>query len=302
MTTPLHRISAGPVGFRLLLASVLAVATLAACSKGEGAGPTQVIAKVNQEEITEMQVNLALQQQAGLKPDQMEAAGRKVAKALVEQEIVIQKAHELKLDREQGVVQKVEAAKRDIVARAYLDRIADGAGKPQPAEVQAYYEKNPMLFKNRRVYSFQQIDVNPSAEQRTDIENQLKSLKSPSDLEAFLKAKQIPAHADRATVAAENIPLALLERVSTLKPGQGLIVPQQQGIRIILLLGTQDSPVTEEQARPAIEAFLLNQRKRQALEAELGALRAAAKVEYLGRYADLGASAPAAAASVAAVN
>lgn len=283
----------------LPLAVLLTVAALVGCSKSEAGGQTQVVAKVNQEEITELQVNQALEQQANLKPDQVEAASRKVAMALVEQEIVVQKAHELKLDRDQRVVQKVEAAKRDIVARAYLDRIADGAGKPQPNEVQAYYEKNPTLFKNRRVYSFQEITVNPTADQRAEIEGQLKALKSPSDLEAFLKAKQIPAHAERATLGAENIPLALLERVSTLKPGQGLIVPQPVGLRIVLLLATQDSPVTEEQARPAIEAFLLNQRKRQALEKEMAALRVASKVEYLGRYADLAASAPQAAASAA---
>jgi EpsD family peptidyl-prolyl cis-trans isomerase len=237
-------------------------------------------------------VNQALERVAALKPDQVEAASRKAVAALVEQEIVVQKARDLKLDREQRVVQKIEAAKRDIIARAYLDRIADGTTKPSAGDVRDYYEKNPALFKDRRIYSFQELTVDASAEQRSGIEAQLKSLKSSSDLEAYLKARQIPARIQSSTVAAENVPLALLERVASLKAGQGLIVPVPSGLRVVLLAAVQDSPIVEEQARPAIEAFLLSQRKRQTVEKELVALRSATQVEYLGKYADMAASAP----------
>ena len=274
-------------------------ASLAGCGAKDSAGPTQVIAKVSGEEITELQVNQALERQPGLKPDQVEPVSRKVVAGLVEQEIVLQKARDLKLDRDQRVVQNVEALKREVIARAYLDRIADGATKPTQKESQAYFDENPALFKQRRIYTFQELSMQASDEQRAEIEAQLGSLKSPGDLDAYLKAKQITARTERTTVAAENIPLPLLQRVSGLKVGQGLIVPTSGGLRVVLLLGVQDSPVSEEQARPAINAYLLNLRKRKAVEKELSSLRAAAKVEYFGKYADLAASgaAPGAAAS-----
>jgi EpsD family peptidyl-prolyl cis-trans isomerase len=278
-------------------AALASIALLAACGSKDAAGPTQVVAKVSGEEITELQVNQALERQAGLKPDQVEPVSRRVVSGLVEQEIVLQKARDLKLDRDQRVVQNVEALKREVIARAYLDRIADGASKPSPKDVQAYYDDNPPLFKQRRVYVFQEFSVQVSDAQKQDIETQLASLRSPAELEAYLKAKQIPARSERSTVAAENVPLPLLQRVGTLKVGQGLIVPANGGLRILLLLNAQDSPVTQEQAGPAISAFLLNQRKRQAVEKEMVSLRAAAKVEYFGKYADLAASAPAPGAS-----
>jgi len=292
-----HRAASCLSMWPLAAALGIAVASLAGCSSSEAEGPTQVVAKVSNQEITELQVNQALERQAGLKPDQVEATSRKVVAALVEQEIVVQKARELKLDREQRVVQKIEAAKRDIIARAYLDRIAEGSAKPSANEVRAYFEKSPALFKARRIYGFQELTVEASAEQRSGIESQLKALKSPSDLEAYLKAKQIPARIENTTVAAENVPLALLERVATLKVGQGLIVPAPNGLRIVLLVAAQDSPVTEEQARPAIETFLLNQRRRETVEKELASLRSASQVEYLGKYADMAASAVPAAKS-----
>ena len=303
MTNPFSRADRGCLHIARLLGCSLAVvgAGLAGCgSKDTAAGPTQVIAKVGGEEITELQVNQALERQPGLKPDQVEPVSRKLVTSLVEQEIVLQKARDLKLDRDQRVVQNLEALKREMIVRAYLDRIADGAAKPAPTEVQAYFDANPALFKQRRIYAFQEFSVQVSAAQRADIEAQLTSLKSPAELDAYLKAKQIDARSEKSTITAENIPLPLLPRVASMKPGQGLIVPATGGLRILLLLAAQDSPVSEEQARPAIAAYLLNVRKRQAVEKEMTALRAGSKVEYFGKYTDLAVSAPAAAPASAA--
>ncbi|MDP0972048.1 SurA N-terminal domain-containing protein, partial [Klebsiella pneumoniae] len=73
---------------------------------------SQTAAKVNKEEITVHQINFVLQRQQGLKPEQAEEAGRQVLERLVDQELAVQKAQELKLDRDPRVVQQVEAAKR----------------------------------------------------------------------------------------------------------------------------------------------------------------------------------------------
>ena len=52
--------------------------------------------------------------------------------------------------------------------------------------------------------------------------------------------------------------------------------------------------MSEEQARPAIENYLLNERKRKLIEDDRKALRAAAKIEYVGKF---GEAAPAGAAA-----
>jgi hypothetical protein len=55
-----------------------------------------------------------------------------------------------------------------------------------------------------------------------------------------------------------------------------------------------------EQATPAIEQFLLNERKRDILAKDMKAMRDAAKIEYVGKYAEAAASAPAAGGAPAA--
>jgi hypothetical protein len=56
--------------------------------------------------------------------------------------------------------------------------------------------------------------------------------------------------------------------------------------------------VSEEQVRPAIEQFLLTERRRKLVEDDIKALRAAATIQYVGKFAPAAASsAPAGASS-----
>ncbi len=295
-TSPKRRL---PLNLTWLGLVAVSMFMLAACSGSDSSTPTQAVAKVSKQEITELQLNQVLERQAGLKPEQVDAAQRKALANLVDQQLLVQKAQELKLDREQRVVQAIESAKRDLIARAYLDRVADGAAKPTPEAVRQYYQDKPALFKERRIFSFQELNVNATAEQRADIEQQLKLLKSPTELEAYIKAKQIPVRAEQSTVAAENVPLPLLEKLASMKRGQGLVLPTPTGLRIVLIANLQEAPVAEEQARPAIEAFLLNEQKRKTVEKEITSLRSATKVEYYGKFADMPASAAARTAAAA---
>jgi len=66
---------------------------------------------------------------------------------------------------------------------------------------------------------------------------------------------------------------------------------------LIVLAGSRAQPVTLEQAAPAIEQFLLNARKRELVAKDLKALRDAARIEYLGKYADAASAAATGAAA-----
>ena len=278
------------VGVGALLLACLV--TLTACGNA-GTGGSQVVASVGSDEITETQVNRALERQAGVRPDQVDGASRKAVSNLVEQSIVLQKAHDLKLDRDERVMQNIEAAKRELVVSAYLNRIAEGAAKPTDKDIQAYYDDNPNLFGKRRVYTFQELAIDVQPSQFKDVETQLAQFKSAADIGAYLKERKIPTRGKQTTLSAENIPLALLARVAALVPGQGLIVSNEGGMRVLLLNEFHDAPMTPEQARPVIGTFLVTQGRRQAVQKELASLQTNARVAYFGKYADMAASAPA---------
>jgi EpsD family peptidyl-prolyl cis-trans isomerase len=285
-----------------LAATVAASAAflLAGCGdKKESKGATQTAVKVNKEEITVHQINFVLQQQRGLKPEQAEAASKQILERLIDQELALQKASELKLDRDPRVMQQLEAAKREIVSRAYLEKAGEAASKPSAEEIAKYYEANPALFKDRRVYSLQEIAIEAKPEQVAQLRTQLASAKNVTDFVEYLKANDFRFSGNQAVRAAEQLPLASLGTFAAMKDGQALLNATATGAQVIVLAGSRSQPVTMEQATPAIEQFLLNERKRDILAKDMKAMRDAAKIEYVGKYAEAAASAPAAGAAPA---
>ena len=278
-------LTAGSQPARALLMAVCSAFLMAGCGdKKSDRGAAQVAARVNKEEITVEQINLALQQQRGLKPDQAETASRQVLERLIDQELAVQKAAELKLDREPRVMQQLEAARRELLSRAYLEKAGEAAGKPTPDEVARYYESTPALFKERRIYSLQELTIEVKPEQVAQLRRQLEEAKDTNAFVEYLKANDIRFNATQAVRAAEQLPLPSLGTFAAMKDGQAILTVAPNGAQVIVLAGSRSQPVTLEQATPAIEQFLLNERKREVLVKDIKALRDAANIQYVGKY------------------
>lgn len=279
--------------------AAVAVVLLAACGGGDKKDKaSQTAAKVNKEEITVHQINFVLQRQQGLKPEQAEAASKQVLERLIEQELAVQKAEDLKLDRDPRVVQQVEAAKREIIARAYVERLGESAAKPTAEEVSKYYNEKPALFKERRIYSLQELAIEAKPEQIPEIRAKLQAAKNMAEFAEYLKASDIRFAGNQAVRAAEQLPLASLDAIARMKDGDSAVTAAPNGLQVLFLVGSRSQPVDEARARPAIEQFLSNQRKSELVVKEMKAMREAAKIEYVGKFAE---GAPPAAAASAAV-
>ena len=277
----------GAVALRFsVIALVAAVVVLVGCGDKKDKAASQTAAKVNKAEVTVHQINFVLQQQRGLKPEQTDAASRQVLDRLIDQELALQRADDLKLDRDPRVVQQLEAARREIIARAYLEKVGEAAPKPTPDEVKKYFDEKPALFKERRIYSIQEIAIEAKPEQATLLRDKLAAAKTVNDFVEYLKANDFKFTGNQAVRAAEQLPMQGLEAFSKMKDGQAVMNQSPTGVQVVVLAGSRIQPVTEEQARPAIEGFLLNERKRKLIEDDVKGLRTAAKIEYVGKFAE----------------
>jgi len=274
-----------PLGMFAVALAVAATLLVGCGDKKKEKVATQTAAKVNKEEITVHQINFVLAQQRGIPPAQAASASRAVLERLIDQELALQKADEQKLDRDPRVVQQIEAARREIIARAYLEKIAEGAPKPTSAEVAAYYEKHPALFKERRVYSLQEVAIEATPEQVETLKKTLAASKTFVDFVNYLKANNIRFAGNEAVRGAEQLPLASVDDFAKMKDGQAVFNVRPNGAQVINLAASRSQPVTLDQATPAIEQFLRNERKRRLLADDMEALRKAAKIEYVGDFA-----------------
>ncbi len=281
------------------LAALAGAVMLAGCGEKKDKAASQTAAKVNKDEVTVHQINFVLQQQRNLRPEQADTAAKQILERLIDQQLALQKAEEGKLDRDPRVVQQLEAARREVIARAYVEKVGEGAPKPSPEEIKKYYDEKPALFRERRVYSIQEIAIEARPEQVEELRAKLAAAKNINEFVEYLKGAGYRFGGNQAVRAAEQLPFNTLEAMAKMKDGQAMVVPTPQGVQVVVLAGSRSQPVTEEQARPAIEQFLLNERRRKLVDEDIKALRAAAKIEYVGKFAGGAASAPAGAALAA---
>lgn len=281
----------------LLLVPVV-VLGLAACDKfkKDSKAPSQAAARVNSQEITIHQINQVLEQQRGIAPAQAASASRAVLSRLVDQELALQEAQNQKIDRDPKVVRQLEAARREIIARAYAERVGSTVARPTAEEIKKYYDANPALFKERRVYQFEELTIEAKPEQFEALKTALAAAKTPGAFSEYLKAQGYRFGSRQQFTPAEQLPLDKLAAFARMSDGHATVTALPQGLVVLLLVDSKLQPVEEERARPAIEQFLLNERRQKAVTADLATLRTAAKIEYVGEFA---ASAPAAASGAA---
>lgn len=265
---------------------------LAGCGNGKEKAASQVAAKVNDNEISVHQVNYLLQQRE-VKQDAVEVASRQALNRLIDQELAVQKALDLKIDRQPAVLQALEAARRDVLARAYIERVADASTPPSVAEMEKFYKDKPALFAERRIYQLQELNIELPSEQLPELGKRLSAAKDIDSFADYLRSSNIKFAQNRAVRAAEQLPLEKLDEFAQMKDGQARLMRTPAGATVLVLVKSQLQPVDFEKAKPAIEQYLASQRKRELVERDMKDLRTAAKIEYVGKFAEAAASAPA---------
>jgi EpsD family peptidyl-prolyl cis-trans isomerase len=292
-----HRLQAiaQPRAIRMmaLLPVVLAAALATGCGDKKPAEEkaTQSAARVNDTEVTVHQINQILERQQGLRPEQADAASRNILEGLIDQQLAVEKAEEQKLDRDPQVMQLLDATRRNILARTYIERAAAaGAGTPTTEEIRKYFDDKPALFSQRKVYALQEFTVPGTPEQTTAVIEALKKARTPVEYAETIKASGLKFSTQQVTQAAEGLPLAIVDQLAKVGDGESLFITAKDGFKAILVVGSRPQPVTFDQAKPAIEQFLTAERRRQFAQKEVKIMREAAKIEYLGKFAEKPAS------------
>ena len=281
-----------------LAALAAAALTLSTCADKEGESK-QIAAKVNGDEISVLELNQAVQRLGNLNQAQVPQAQKQVLDRLVDQQLLVQQAVEKKLDRDPRVVRAIEAARRQVLAQAYVEQVMGAAEKAGDAQIKEFFDTHPELFAERRIYRFTQVTIAAPAERQADIRSRLEELDRQPDkqrilgqLADWLKAQNIQFRATQATQAAEQLPLESLAKYHKMNVGDLMLTVAPQGLIVSQLVAVQTQPLGEAQARPFIEQFLQNRARLKLSEDEMKRLRVAAKIEYVGEFKNLGEALP----------
>lgn len=273
-----------PAGFAL-------AAMLAGCGGGkatEGGGKTasQVALRVNGQEVSVHQLEVLMHSRSATLPGQAASAvARQVLEDLSDQELAAQAARKAGLENDPRVLQKLEAARREVLAGAYQQQLGEKALEPTADEVDAYYDKNPALFAQRRSYILRETYVNVSPDRVDAVKARLQATSTATQAADYIREQSFATTSRNLSLSAEDLPFAVLQPLAGLQTGQSLVLPRDGGLRLLTVLDAQATPMDRASARRPIASFLINERRQKLVAEGMKALREGGKVEYVGAAA-----------------
>lgn len=274
---------------------VAVVALLGGCSKKDAApaaGESQVAAQVNEGEVSVHQVEALLQLQPALGAKFGEQASARALDSLIEQELAAQAAVQAGLDSSPRTLQALALARREVLARAYQDQLAEKASLPDTSAVERYYDEHPELFSQRRQYLLEESVAQVPAGDVDAWLRKVESTGSVEELQAWLAQQTVPRKSRRFAQWAEGLPLELLPRLAKLKPGHSIALRRPESVYMLTVIKTEDAPVLLGQATPAIQAVLAGQRRQEAVRDGMTRLREQAKItRFMAQAAAVGSAA-----------
>jgi EpsD family peptidyl-prolyl cis-trans isomerase len=262
---------------------------LTACdSEDKTISATQVVAKVNDEEISVHQLNFLLSSSDETGETEVKELSNQLLKQLVDESLKVQQAKELKLDRSQRILLALEDAKRKVLAQAWLDRTNEAAiSNPSLQEISAFYEAHPELFKQRKIYQLKELSIDQTPENEQVITQLIQSSANIDVLAANLEKEKIVFKLSLSTESAEKLPMEHLIELSGLNNGRFISFAKEDELQVMGVLSTKDEPILEAKAQPLIETFLINSKIEERTEQAMEELRKAAKIEYKGDFSSL---------------
>jgi len=269
--------------------AALAAVGLASCKGVHATDKTQVVAHVNDAEITVSQLRAALAARGETQPS--EEATQAALDGLVNEQLLVAAALRARLDRDPAVVQALESARRQLLARAYLERAVFPKQEITAGEQATYYKSHPELFAQRRVYQLTTFTF-PRAKLDEGLVEKVGAAHTADAVAAALAAHKIEAETQTLMRAAEQLPLDQLPQFATASVGDVIVQPLPERVTLLLVTAVQSTPLTFESAQPIIQQYLSNMRNAQALDAHLKEARAAAKITSADAAALAGTTAP----------
>ncbi len=258
---------------RVVTLALLAAAS--ACSGGHGGDKSQVVARVNGAEITVSQLRTALLAKGEAQPTAQ--ATQQALDGLVNEQLLVDAALANKLDRDPTVVQALEATRRQLLARAYMERTVFPKQEIAAVEQASYYKGNPGLFAHRRVYQLTSFTT-AMPQVPAAVVAELAKANTPDAVAAVLSAHGVAFETQNLTRAAEQLPLEQLPQFSAAGTGDIVITPQRGRSTLTLITGMQDAPLGFDSAQPIIQQYLENVRNAKALDSHLKQARASASI------------------------
>lgn len=271
----------------VIAAALVSTVTLGGCDKvkqlvGGGKATGQVVATVNGEEITALELRQELGGFSSRDPKVMQAAQQQALQQLILKRILVAKAKDMKLDKGAEFAIQKRRAEEGILVQQFQRQIAGSAAVPTRQEAETYIANNPQKFSDRRILIVDQVVAAPAKISPEKI----KALNTLEEVKALFAAEGVQFQQSVATLDTLSVDPRLLTEINKLPPGEVFVLPQGGALLFNRVADTRSVPLTGDAAVAFATNVLRSERARDlvAKQVELERKSAESKITYNEAY------------------
>jgi EpsD family peptidyl-prolyl cis-trans isomerase len=262
---------------RIVPLALIGAATvfLGGCDKKPGG---QVVAVVNNEEVTRQELKLEAQQaQIPEGADPKEAIPTLIGR-VVDRNLLAEYARAEGLDRAPEYVTRRRQLEKNLLATLALQKLAANQPQPTAAEIDQFIAKNPTAFAQRQILALDQIRFPTPAD-----ENALKmitTLPTIEAVEAKLKADGTRFERSPKQLDTASIDTSIARQIVALKDGEVFDI-STGGVTFVNIITSRRAAVAPQaEWKPAAADALKRQKLDKALQTEMERIRNRATIVY----------------------
>lgn len=211
---------------------------------GGGEPKGQVVATVEGEEITALQLRTELGNFSSTDPKIMKAAQQQALERIIVRKVLANAARQQKMDKSVDYTLQVERAQEALLSELYERKLTAETAPPSRAEAEAYVNAHPEMFANRKVLFVDQLIAAPNkiAPER------LEPLKSLDEVKALLASEGVEYQENAAVLDSLTANPQLVKAVERLPAGEVFIIPQGGALVFNQITGARAAPFVGDRA------------------------------------------------------
>jgi len=269
----------------IALVGVAASLALTGCGDKEPKG--QVVATVDGDEITAIELKNEMGNFQTTDPKIRKAAEQQALQGIVARKVLAKAAEKAKIDKSPEYAQQKARAEEALLVQTWQGKLASMVPAPGADEVQKFIGEHPELYAQRTVYVTQQIRMPRGLPQ--PVIQALSPLNTLDEIAGVLQANKIPFQRGNGQLDALALGPQMaseIVRLQSSQPNAVFVVPAGNLLVANVVAQKAVAPLTPQQSTQHATQFLKLQRTQDTVRRQMGAEMAAAKekVKYAKGY------------------
>lgn len=240
---------------------------------GGGKPSGQVVATVNGNEITSIQLRQEMGNFSSKDPAVMKAAQQQALQQIILRRVIVNTAQEQKLDKSAEYDMQLRRGEENLLVQSYQRKVGMAVAVPSRQEAENYISANQGKFTGRRILVVDQVIVGPN----NISPERLKALNTLGEVKALYDAEGIAYQTNVATLDTLSIDPRMIDAVDKLPEGEVFVIPQRGSVLFNRVISTHAVPFRGDPAIAYAVNQLRNQRGQEAVVRQVELLRKGAE-------------------------